>query len=80
MPEENQIEELKKLLQENIEATKEVQQMAQRTVRYIKWLRIMDTLKLLLIIIPIIAAWLYLPQLFDLFSTGYGGLIPGLGR
>jgi len=52
--------------------------MVAKTARYLKWLRVMDVLKLLLILIPIIAAWLYLPQFLNDLTAGYDSLLPNL--
>jgi len=71
-------EEIKKMLEENLAATREMHVMVAKVTRYIKWLRIMDTLKLLLIIIPLIAAWLYLPQFINDLTSSYGSIFPGL--
>ncbi len=73
-------EDIKKLLEENLRLTQEMHAKVVKTANYIKWLRVTDTLKLLLILIPLIAAWLFLPDLIKSFSESYGNLIPGLGR
>ncbi len=69
-------EDIKKLLEENLAATKEMQALVVKTARYVKWLRVMDLLKLLLIIIPLIAAWIYVPQLLEKISESYGNVLP----
>lgn len=69
-------EEVKKLLEENLALTKEVKAMAAKTATYIKWLRISDAIKILLIVVPIIAAWLYLPDIIQTFTAGYGTVLP----
>jgi hypothetical protein len=71
-------EDIKKMLEENLNATREMQAMVAKTARYLKWLRVMDVLKLLLILIPIIAAWLYLPQFLNDLTAGYDSLLPNL--
>lgn len=69
-------EEIGKLLAENLALLKETRDLAAKTHNFIKWVRIMDFIKVLLIVLPIIAAWLYLPSLINLFSAGYGDLLP----
>lgn len=72
-------EEIKKLLEENIALTKEVRTLVSKTETYIKWLRISDVLKILLIVLPLIAAWVYLPDIIKSFTDGYGDILaPGL--
>lgn len=72
--------ELSKLLEENLKLNKEIHGMVKKTALYIKWLRVMDILKLLLILIPLIAAWIYLPQLIQSISGGYSDIYPSLLR
>lgn len=69
-------EEQQKLLEENLAITKEIQALVQKTATYIKWLRIMDFVKLAIILIPLIAAWVYLPQIIQTFTSGYSEIIP----
>jgi hypothetical protein len=69
-------EELKKLIEENLALTKEVKELAAKTATYIKWLRISDIIKILLIVLPLIAAWVYLPDLLQSLTSGYSELLP----
>lgn len=69
-------DEIKKLLEENIALTKDVKILAAKTENYIKWIRISDILKILLIILPLVAAWIYLPDIISTFTSGYGDLLP----
>lgn len=69
-------EELQKILEENLALTKEIRALTAKTESYIKWLRVSDVLKLLLIILPLIAAWIYLPDIIQSFTAGYGSIIP----
>ncbi len=68
--------ELKKLLEENLALSKEIQAISKKTATYLKWLRITDILKILIILIPLIAAWLYLPNILSSFSAAYGEVLP----
>lgn len=63
------IQELKDLLQENLELTKEVRAMVDHINRYVAWQRIFGILKVLIILVPIILGIIYLPPLFkDLYK------------
>jgi len=73
-------QEISKQLAENTKALRELEVVTRRTARYVKWLRVTDIIKLLLILIPLVAAWLYLPNIIHFFTEGYGKLIPGLTR
>lgn len=55
--------ELKELLRENLELTKEVRSMVSHINRYVAWQRIFGFLKVLIIIIPIVLGVIYLPPL-----------------
>ncbi len=70
-------EDIKKLVEENLRLTQEMHAKVVKTANYIKWLRVMDALKVLLILIPLVAAWLYVPRLLDYVSTAYGNFLPG---
>jgi hypothetical protein len=65
-----------KQLEENTAALKELREAVDRTSRYVKWLRIWDVVKILLIVIPLIAAYLYLPSFLDKILSAYGDFLP----
>lgn len=69
-------DELRKLVEENLALTKEVKELSAKTATYIKWLRISDIIKILLIALPLIAAWVYLPDILQSFTSGYSELLP----
>ncbi len=69
-------EEIHKLLEENIALTKEVRSITHKTENYLKWLRITDIVKILLIVLPLIAAWIYLPGLISGLTAGYSEVLP----
>lgn len=69
-------EDIKQILAEQTAAINEMKQVTQKTARYLKWLRVMDVLKFLLILIPLVAAWLYLPDFISGLTAGYGELLP----
>ncbi|MCX6792584.1 MAG: hypothetical protein NTY12_01015 [Candidatus Falkowbacteria bacterium] len=70
-------EDIVRKLEENTATLEELKIVTLKTARYVKWLRIMDILKLLLIIVPLIAAYIYLPRLLQDIAGSYGELIPG---
>lgn len=69
-------DEMQKLLQENLALARETRDLAAKTASYVRWVRIINIAKIVIILIPIIAAALYLPNIVEIFKAGYGGLIP----
>lgn len=69
-------QEISNLLEENLKLNKEIHQLVKKTAVYIKWLRVMDFVKLLLILVPLIAAWIYLPQIIESLLSGYMDIYP----
>ncbi len=69
-------EEIQSLLEQNLALARETRDLALKTHNFIKWVRIMDIVKVALVVIPLVAAALYLPSLVDLFSAGYGDILP----
>lgn len=69
-------QEISNLLEENLKLNKEIYQLVKKTATYIRWLRVMDFVKLFLIIVPLIAAWIYLPQLIQTLSSSYMDIYP----
>ena len=61
-------EQIKKLLEKNLELNAEIYEMVKSIKSYVFWARIFGILKILIILVPIIIAFIYLPPLFkDLF-------------
>lgn len=56
-------DELKSLLEENLELTKDVRAMVNHINRYVAWQRIFGVLKVLIILVPIILGVIYLPPI-----------------
>lgn len=68
-------EEIIKQLEENKVALEEVRRLSEKTAHYVKWLRIFDVIKIILILIPLIAAYLYLPGLIKDMINTYNNLL-----
>ncbi|OIO46443.1 MAG: hypothetical protein AUJ28_02485 [Parcubacteria group bacterium CG1_02_37_51] len=67
-------DQIKKLLQENLEYSKEIYEINQKVKRYIFWGRIISLVQLLLVIVPIILGIIYLPSLASDFIHNFTGL------
>jgi len=63
-------------LEANTAALKELQITTLKTARYLKWLRVMEVIKWLLIVVPLIAAYIYLPALLQGLAGSYSELMP----
>ena len=59
----NQPKNLNELLQANLERSEEILQISKDIKRYIRWQQIWGILRFLLIVIPIIIGFIYLPPL-----------------
>jgi hypothetical protein len=57
-------EEMRRLLEKNLELSEKMYKMTKYIRRYVIWSQIFDTLKILLIVAPIILGIMYLPALF----------------
>lgn len=70
-------EYLKKLIEENLELTKEIHKMTKKINNYMLWSQIFGFLKVLIIVVPTVLAIIYLPPLLkDVFSQ-YQSLLGG---
>lgn len=67
--------ELKKLLQENLEISKELYEMTKKIKSWLNWQRILGVVKILLIVIPIILGIIYLPPLISKVLEPYQELL-----
>ena len=72
-------EEIKKLLQKNLELNQRIYEMVKSIKSYIFWQRIFGVLKILIIVIPIIVGIIYLPPLFKQVINQYQSLL-GVGQ
>ena len=67
--------EIKKLLEKNLELNREIFKMVKSIKSYILWARIFGVLKILIIVIPIILGLIYLPPLLKNVFNNYQGLL-----
>lgn len=58
-------EKIKKLLQENIKYSKEILKLSVKIRRYIFFAQIMTVIKIIIIVVPIILAFIYLPPYLE---------------
>mgnify|MGYP001576692753 CR=1 FL=1 len=69
-------EEIKKLLEQNLELTKEIYVMTKKIKGYITFQKVMSLVYLMLIVVPIILSIIYLPPLlkgmFDKYKDVLG--------
>lgn len=74
----NQEEELKKLLEKNIELTEEILKMTRSIKHFITFQKFMSFIYLLLIVVPIVLSIIYLPPLLGGVFKQYQELL-GVG-
>ena len=68
-------DEVRKLLKENLETTKEIHKMVKNIDKYIFYQKVFWVIKFLLIVVPIILGIIYLPPLFENIIQKYQGLL-----
>ncbi|MFA5886737.1 MAG: hypothetical protein WC863_03075 [Patescibacteria group bacterium] len=62
--------DLAKLLRANLERTEEIFKMVSAIQKYLRWQQAWSLLRLLLIFVPLILAFIYLPPIFkDVLNT-----------
>lgn len=62
-------EEIKKLIEKNLEVSEEILRISKKVKSYMMWNQIMNFLKLLVIVVPIVLGIIYLPPILkNLFS------------
>lgn len=71
------LEQVQKLSEKNLEYTKEIYKLTKKIQGYLFWTRVMSTLKLLLVIAPIILALIYLPPIIKKTISTYQELLGG---
>ena len=69
------IEKLEGLLQANLESSAEVLKAVNSIKRYIRWQQVWSTLRFLLIVIPVVLGFIYLPPLIRDALQTYKGLL-----
>ncbi|MBU1987293.1 MAG: hypothetical protein ABII94_00555 [Patescibacteria group bacterium] len=68
-------QEIKKILKQNTELTKEIYKMTKKISRFIFWQKVFNILKILIILVPITLGIIYLPPLFKNFTKQYQGFL-----
>ena len=68
-------EEIKQLLEQNLEYNKAIYEVSKKTKRYMLIAQIMGFLRILLIVVPIILAIIYLPPLLKAWMAPYQELM-----
>lgn len=71
----NQSDELVKLLRLSLEKNEEILKISRDIKSYMRWQNIWGTLRLLLILGPIILGFIYLPPLIDQYLESYKSLL-----
>jgi len=62
-------EDIKKLLEKNLELTEDIHEMTKKIKSYILWQKVFSIIKILIILVPIILGIIYLPPLLrDVFD------------
>ncbi len=70
-------EEIKKLVEKNLEVSEEILKIAKYVKSHIFWTRVYGTIKFLLIVVPLILGIIYLPPLLkDIFGQ-YQSVLTG---
>ncbi|PIR94247.1 hypothetical protein COT97_02020 [Candidatus Falkowbacteria bacterium CG10_big_fil_rev_8_21_14_0_10_39_11] len=62
------------LLQRNLDYTKKVYENTEKIRKYIMWIRILNILKLVVIVLPIVLAIIFLPPLIKEMVQSYSGV------
>jgi len=78
MPETNN-EEIKQLLEKNLEYNMAIYEMAKKTKRYILISQIMGVVRILVFAVPLILALIYLPPLIKNYMAPYQELLGNSG-
>lgn len=72
-------EELKNLLEQNLEYNQAIYGLCRKTKRYLLIVQIMSWLRVLLILVPLILAIIFLPPLIKSYLAPYQELLGGGG-
>ncbi|OIO48599.1 MAG: hypothetical protein AUJ34_02830 [Parcubacteria group bacterium CG1_02_41_12] len=68
---------MESIVKENLELTKQVLEYVKKTRRYILFGQILNVIKIVLIIGPIVLAIIYLPPILRQFLSTYSDLLDG---
>ncbi len=71
----NNESELKALIQKNIALSEEIAENLSHVRRFIKWQNIWATVRLLVIVIPLVIGFFYLPPLIREYLGNYSSLL-----
>ena len=77
LEEQNQVslEEFKKILEENLKLSQEIQENTKYIKKYVIWSQVFGVIKVLLIVVPIVLGILYLPSLLGSALAPYKELL-----
>ena len=73
-------DEIKKLLEQNLEYNKAIYEMAQKTRRHLLWMKVFAILRVLIIVVPIVLAIIYLPPYIEKVMQPYENLLQASGQ
>lgn len=68
-------QDIKRLLEKNLEMTKDVHRMVKKISSHIFWQQVFGVLKILILVVPIVIGILYLPPLLDKVFDQYNELL-----
>ncbi len=68
-------EQIKKLLEENLEYSKEILKLNKKIYSYIFWKKVFDCIKLIIIVVSIVRSDVYLPLILKNFFDSYQELL-----
>ncbi|HUT22696.1 MAG TPA: hypothetical protein VMX18_04895 [Candidatus Bipolaricaulota bacterium] len=68
---EQEMLQIKSMVKQNTEYTRKALELAEKTQKYVLWIKIINLIKLLIILLPIILALIYLPSFLREFFEQY---------
>ena len=68
-------DDLKNLLEQNLKKNEEILKISRDIKKFMKWQQIWSTLRFLLIFVPIILGFIYLPPIIKDLITNYRSLL-----
>jgi len=71
----NEDYELKALLQKNIALSEEISENLVYIKKYVKWQKVWSAVRLLIVVIPLVIGFLYLPPLIKEYFASYGAML-----
>ena len=73
--ETNDLSKIEQMVRQNLSVTREVLESVEKIRRYILWIKILNIIKLVLILLPIILALIFLPPLLGQVFKQYGDVL-----